>query len=121
MNRVFFAAAVLGAACGIKGPPKPPLPILYEARPAALQADSVVLRFVARGALPAGRVAVEEHEIHGGVEGLRCGWRRVVALVAARAEIVARVPRRAVRVRYRLRAQDGAPLSDGVDVPAPGG
>lgn len=121
------AALALLAACGIKGPPRPPLPepvdggapraavSTYTPGPPVIEADAVRLVWRSSTRFP-GRVAVEEHLLHGGAEGPRCGHRRILALLPASAEVAFRAPRRAGPARYRLLDETGAPLSTPVAV-----
>ena len=138
-GRVLLGFLLLGGACGLKGPPRPPLPeapdggaprTSYAPEAPVIEAmacgddggrascgETVVLRFVAAGRPSAARLLLEEHVVHAGEEGPRCGARRIVAVVSARGTLVIRVPRRAAGAAYRLVDEGGVAWSPSVAIP----
>jgi hypothetical protein len=130
---------LVAGACGIKGPPRPPLPEAPDGgvpeasfapeapvvEPGACDRDGgrapcgevVVLRFVATGRLPGGRLLLEEHRQPLGWEGPGQSERRILAVVSPRSSLIFRVPRAVGKLTYRLVNDRGVPWSPPVVAP----
>jgi hypothetical protein len=114
-------------ACGIKSPPRPPLHILPDAGPTRAyyapqplaEEDGglmIVLHWINTGAPAAGRLTIEEHILHTGDDGPKCGRRRIVGLTVAKPEVSFRVERPQSSATYQLLDASGMPISGSIDV-----
>lgn len=122
-------------ACGIKGPPRPPLAapsptapapdggarISYRAGTPTRDATGLVLLWLAQGPIGAGaQLLLERHVPHAGDDGPACGQRLVVARIRAQARLQWRVEAGTPLARYRLLHEDGSPAGEVIDATAIG-